>query len=81
MELNFRFPAGERRLCAKSMDCNGSKAPVRSDAGNGCNPSEAVGQSASGKDNCWPIPDLMLPYLGHPLVLIVETLLQLDINR
>jgi hypothetical protein len=33
---------------------NGSKAPVRSAAGNGCNPSEADAQVRSFNDRAWP---------------------------
>ena len=28
-KMNGRFPAGERQLCAKSMDCNGSTPACR----------------------------------------------------
>ena len=37
----------ERPLWRRLDGCNGSNAPVRSAAGNGGNPSEAVGQSVS----------------------------------
>jgi hypothetical protein len=48
------FRAGERRLCAESMDCNGSKAPVRSAAGNRCKPSKADLRRQTFDGRTWP---------------------------
>ena len=49
--LKVRFPSTERQLSERSTDRSGSIAAVRSAAGNGCNPSEAVSQSAPVNDD------------------------------
>jgi hypothetical protein len=41
----------ERLLLEKPNARNGSEAPIRFATSNGCNPSEAVGQSACANDN------------------------------